>query len=147
MATRQMWSIEVKHPGLNKYRRITGSNRYVVEQKAHAQRATWDDMWRRHQEAESKRATRDAAARDKDSNKKMAADKTEAAEQEIDNLRNTLHHTLSIDDTIDWEYLLDRSAFAEPEPFDTHQTTRKYTIFFGCGSCGGVLPEFRPVGD
>ncbi len=65
MANRQMWLIEVTHPELNRYRRITGSDRYVVEQKARAQQATWDDMWRRHQEAESKKAAREAASREK----------------------------------------------------------------------------------
>ncbi len=126
MANKHMWVIEVTHPELNKYRRITGSDRYVVEQKARAQQATWDDMWRRHQEAESKRAAREATARDKASKKEMAADKTEAAEREIENLRNTLQHTLTIDDTIDWDSLLDRSEFTEPEPAAPSLTTARW---------------------
>src|SRR5262249_11973372 len=39
--------IDVRHDGLKKYRRITGSDPYVVEQKAHAQVAAWEQEWQR----------------------------------------------------------------------------------------------------
>ena len=39
--------IEVKHDGLNKYRMIRGNHSYVVEQKAAAQKAAWDDIWKK----------------------------------------------------------------------------------------------------
>jgi restriction system protein len=48
MATyRAMFEIEVKHSGLNKYRNIRGSDRYVVEQKARMLNAQWNDEWER----------------------------------------------------------------------------------------------------
>ena len=54
MAYREMWEIEVRHDGLNKYRHIRGSDRYVVEQKAAAQKLAWDEMWEKKQVARSK---------------------------------------------------------------------------------------------
>ena len=54
MAYREMWEIEVRHAGLNKYRHIRGSDRYVVEQKAAAQKLAWDEMWQKKQTAVSK---------------------------------------------------------------------------------------------
>ena len=37
------YSIEVRHEGLHKYREIKGNDKYIVEQKARAQRAVWDE--------------------------------------------------------------------------------------------------------
>ena len=53
MANRQMWEIEVRHGGLNKYRHIRGSDRYVVEQKAAAQEQAWDQIWKKKREREA----------------------------------------------------------------------------------------------
>ena len=36
MAYREMWEIEIRHNGLNKYRHIRGSDKYIVQQKAAA---------------------------------------------------------------------------------------------------------------
>jgi restriction system protein len=49
-----MWQIEVRHTGLNKYRLIRGTDQYVVEQKAKAQNAAWDEMWRKKVEREQR---------------------------------------------------------------------------------------------
>ena len=49
-----MWEIEVRHDGLNKYRHIKGSDRYIVKQKAIAQEQAWEDMWKKKQAAEEK---------------------------------------------------------------------------------------------
>lgn len=42
MAYGEMWEINLKHEGLGKSLLIKGSDKYVVEQKAIAQRRTWD---------------------------------------------------------------------------------------------------------
>ena len=49
MVHREIWEIEVTHPGLNKYRHIRGTDKYVVEQKAYAQKAIWDEIWQKKQ--------------------------------------------------------------------------------------------------
>ena len=104
-----MWQIEVRHQGLNKYRVIKGTDKYVVEQKAAAQQAAWDAIWQRRLEKES-------IAADKQSKREEAQSRTEEAAEALDALENTLHQTLSIDDTIDWDMLKDKLSFADSAP-------------------------------
>ena len=71
MAYRQMWEIEVRHEGLNKYRHIKGTDRHIVKQKAAAQKQAWDEMWEKKQAAEQKRKEREAAIRSKEEKKEL----------------------------------------------------------------------------
>jgi restriction system protein len=109
MANRQMWEIEVRHGGLNKYRHIRGSDRYVVEQKAAAQEQAWDQIWKKKRE-------REAAIRSKEEKNELAIIKTNEAQKALDDLDNTLKHTLSVDDAIDWSSLLDKKKFSKSKP-------------------------------
>ncbi|MBM4167126.1 MAG: restriction endonuclease [Ignavibacteria bacterium] len=107
-----MWQIEVRHKGLNKYRLIRGSDKYIVEQKAEAQLATWNEMWaKKIQNLE-------------------AREKTEEAQQAIGELENILDHTLSINDAIIWETLKDRSDFTKPKPLKPVLLTKPKLLYF-----------------
>ncbi len=116
MAYREMWEIEVRHDGLNKYRHIRGSDRYVVEQKAVAQKLAWDEMWEKKQVSESNKRKREVAIRSKEEKKELALIKTEEAQKSLDGLEATLRHTLSVDDAIDWSSLLDKKTFSKTKP-------------------------------
>ena len=116
MAYRPMYETAVKHDGLHKYRIIRGSDPYVVEQKAKAQQATWDEMWQKKLAAERKRQEKELEKADRERKKQNALERTEQAQKAIQDIENTLHHTLSIDDTIDWESLKDFSKFSESKP-------------------------------
>jgi len=116
MAYHEMWEIEVQHKGLNKYRHIRGSDRYVVEQKAAAQHAVWDEMWQKKQAAELVKRERDARIRNKEEKKELAIIKTSEAQKVLDSLESTLKHTLSIDDAIDWSSLIDKCPFPKNKP-------------------------------
>jgi len=111
-----MWQIEISHPGLNKYRLIKGTDKYVVEQKAAAQKAMWDEMWQRKVEKNQRVLNKQTMFEE-------AQSRTQQAKQTIEELENTLKHTLDIDDTIKWEALKDFSAFSKPkpEPFNLRQ--------------------------
>ncbi|MBA4311253.1 MAG: restriction endonuclease [Chlorobiaceae bacterium] len=104
-----MWEIEIRHPGLNKYRLIRGTDKYVVEQKAATQEAAWDEMWRKRSEKEER-------ALNKRTKIEEALSRTRDACEAITELENILRHTLSIDDTIKWESLKDKSIFPKPKP-------------------------------
>lgn len=54
-----MYSVEIEHKGLHKYRVIKGNDRYVVEQKAYVQLKEWDEMWEKKQEVERKKRERE----------------------------------------------------------------------------------------
>jgi len=116
MAYREMWEIEVRHNGLNKYRHIRGSDKYVVQQKAAAQELAWDEMWEKKQLAEQKRTDREAEIRSKEEKKELAITKTGEAQEEINRLETILLHTLEINDAIDWDSLLDKKKYHIKKP-------------------------------
>jgi restriction system protein len=116
MAYREMWEIEVRHDGLNKFRHIRGSDRYVVEQKAAVQKIAWDEMWEKKQAAEEKKREREATIRSKEEKKELAVAKTEEAQKAINGLEKILEYTLAINDKIDWASLLDKKPFPQREP-------------------------------
>ena len=60
-------------------------------------------------------ARRDAAAL-KEENDRLAKESTEAAQKAIETIRNTLAHTLSVDDTIRWDELKPTGRFDKNEP-------------------------------
>ena len=73
MANREMWEIEVRHDGLNKYRHIRGSDKYIVEQKASVQQLAWDEMWKKKLIAEQKKSDREAVVKSKEENKELVS--------------------------------------------------------------------------
>ncbi len=83
MAYSQMWEIEVRHDGLKKYRHIRGSDRYVVEQKALAQRLAWDEMWAKRVSVEEAKNSKLEFYRTKFNKAETAITKTKEAEESI----------------------------------------------------------------
>ncbi len=103
------FQIELWHDGLKKHRLIKGADSSIVRRKAEMQADEWNSKWAEIQLKESDRAT-------KDSNKQKAVNLTEKAQRELERLDNILRHTLTIDDTIDWEQLKDTTPFPVPQP-------------------------------
>lgn len=120
MATRRVYEIEVSHKGLNKYRHIRGTDRYVVEQKAAMQKRQWDEQWGKkiqvEQIADQKRRERESIIQTKEAKKELASTKTEEAKKALLSLQQTLQFTLAVDDRIEWDSLLDKSIFSDPKP-------------------------------
>lgn len=106
---RAIYQAEVRHGGLNKYRVIKGSDKYVVEQKARAQLRAWEEMWEKKQQAV-------VAQQQRELSKQTAIDRTSEAVQVLTDLKNTLRHTLSVNDAIDWEKLKDHTSFKMAKP-------------------------------
>ena len=82
--------MEVRHSGLNKYRLVKGPDKYVVEQKAKAQLAVWNEQWQNHVERKNKVLEKQKRISDKKSKMEEAAQRTEDAKAEIENLENLL---------------------------------------------------------
>lgn len=125
MTYREMWEIEVHHAGLNKYRHIRGSDKYVVEQKATAQRLTWDEMWKKKQTAEKKKRDRDSSVRGKEEKKKLAITKTDEAKKAIIELETILLHTLKVNDVIDWSSLFNNKKYNVTKPVKKKYAVKK----------------------
>lgn len=120
-----MHRIEIVHEGLRKHRIITGKDLYVVRQKAAAQQVMWEDAWEKAQQKQREQQRRaEARAKEQDLRRAEAQRKSDlrdsaieqslAAEKAIDRLRQTLKHTLKVNDRIDWESLKDRRPFRAP---------------------------------
>jgi len=105
-----MWQIEVRHTGLNKYRLIRGNDQYVVEQKAEAQRAMWNEMWR-------KKVGREQRILNKQSKLEKAQEQTKEAVESIEELENILSNALKSDPTVKWDSLKDNSTVSQLIPF------------------------------
>jgi len=111
-----MYQIDIRNDTLNKYRVIRGSDPFVVQQKALAQLAQWEEMAQRRRETEARQAERGRRSQQKEENKEIAAERTAEAQDALDALEGLLRDTLTRDDTIHWETLKDRRAFPHPRP-------------------------------
>ena len=110
------YEVEIWHDGLHKHRIIRGADQQFIQRKIEVQLADWVDQWERRS-AVADRAQRAAERRqEKEEQKGLAADQTAEAKRLHEDLQNTLLHTLSVDDMIDWEMLKDHSKFPKPRP-------------------------------
>ena len=116
MSYRNSYQMEVRHSGLNKYRLVKGPDKYVVEQKAKAQLAVWNEQWQNHVERKNKVLEKQKRISDKKSKMEEAAQRTEDAKAEIENLENLLKQSLTVKNNFDWETLRDISPFSESQP-------------------------------
>lgn len=110
------YEIEVSHAQLHKFQIVRGDDQTIVGQKAQAVAAQWDDMWEKRRELEDKRRARATAAKDVEGKRSLAADRTEEARRAIEQLAQTLAHTLEVNDAVDWESLKDTAGFPEAVP-------------------------------
>lgn len=111
-----MWQIEISHEGLHKYRVIKGTDKFVVEQKASAQKAAWDELWQKRLDREKKEKQREQRAFAKEGKVAEAHEKTEEAIKQIEEIKIILQHTLNINDAVNWESLKDKAWFPKPSP-------------------------------
>ncbi len=103
------YRIEMWHDGLKKHRQIKSTELEVVERKKQLQAEEWESKW---EAVEAKEAAREVQAE----KKALASERSIEARANLDQLEQTLEHTLSVDDVIDWEQLKDTSPFPEPRP-------------------------------
>ena len=73
-------------------------------------------MWEKKQEQLIRKRQRELEAEEKQQKKELAEKLTMEAIEQLENIKNTLLHTLGINDKIDWEELKDKSVFSVPEP-------------------------------
>lgn len=139
---RVTYYVVVEHKGLGKWREIKGSDKHLVEQKAKLQQAQWNDQWQQKCQkeeqqqrklsltkaeqnrkqallAEKERLKEQQRQELKDSHQ-VAAEFTLEAKQAIDAVRGILHHTLTINDAIDWDSFKSRSPFGQQKPSIAH---------------------------
>lgn len=110
------YEVEVSHDQLNKYQVIRGDNHYIVQQKAEAKMATWDEMWQKRCEAQNIRDERANKQAKKEEKLTEAGVRTAEADYELSRLDLLLNDTLDVDDTIDWDSLKNKKDYSVPKP-------------------------------
>jgi restriction system protein len=106
---------DIEHRGLAKFRRIRGTDEYVLNRRAEEQLREWDRQWHRRQEIERTRNQRLLVVLDRDQKKALAARQTEEAKAEINELRQILAQISSLEEA-SWSSLYDYREFSEPRP-------------------------------
>ncbi len=121
MAYGRYFEIVIDHPGLHTHRVIRGTDQWIVEAKAAAQRRAWDEQYRRKLSVEHRRLARENKRQAFEENLREAVERTHEAQEEITELKRILRSTLATDDRIDWERLKQKGPFAkrppEPKPY------------------------------
>lgn len=113
------YQITITHSGLNKIRRISGNDKWLVEERARVQKAAWDKQWTIRLENERRRTVRTNTTLLKDGKKKLAAERTAEAQQLLSEVQRVLaarQGSMKI-----WEKLKDTSKFAEAKPKEPFQ--------------------------
>lgn len=110
------YSLELWHDGLKKHRLIRGESESIVKLKASLQIDEWEDRWAMVDAREQERAQKATGRRQQEERKSVAAEQTAEAQKELDGLSSLLKATLSVDDTINWDSLKDKTPFPEKEP-------------------------------
>lgn len=92
--------IDFRHLELDLHKELSAPEMSILQNKVDTLMAQWDKKYEAHTKKQ------DAAA-----GKEMAEDLTLEAETRRNRLQSSLHHTLNIDDTVDWDVLKDQSKF------------------------------------
>lgn len=134
------FELEVTHGGLGRYQVIRSDDQNIVVQKARAKVKQWNESWERKQQAERVRSQREQKAQALAEHTRLAADRTQEAQEALKALEGILAYTIDIDDTVNWEALKDDAPFPVPEPGrptaptilrEPHRSDPKYRVELG----------------
>lgn len=103
------YSVEMYHKGLNEHKLISAPDTDILQNKADLQANKWNQKWKT---VETKRK----AQEEKEANQKEAENRTLEAQAVLKQIGDILTHTLSIDDTVDWESIKKHDKFPTPKP-------------------------------
>lgn len=103
------YSVEMYHDGLKEHKLITAPEEDILRNKAEIQVRKWEEKWK---EIESRRINTEQ----KEANIEEANRRTKESQEVLKAIQNILVHTLSIDDTVNWELLKKTDEFNVPKP-------------------------------
>jgi restriction system protein len=112
----QKYFIDVRHSGLNKFQRISGSDPWVVKERADAKQTAWAEEWERRQGVQRERDSRATSKRAKEQKKEEAEQLTEEAESALSALEGLLSARRTVTEAKLFDGLRDHSRFDEPPP-------------------------------
>lgn len=126
-----MFVVTVQHDGLRKHRVITGSDRFIVEEKARAQIAAWEVIWKQKSAEEKARQLKAAERQQAVAERRQAmAERKQLKQQRLNeaqelsnqaqaalaSIEGILASTLAFDDKVNWQSLKRLEPFDEAVP-------------------------------
>jgi restriction system protein len=115
MARRYLYTYEIHHKGLNKYKVVKGETKKIAEQKAHAQMTQWEEQWKRKLEADRKQKERINHIRSVEESIEEANNLTLEAEKVQNSLDTILINNLN-PRALNYDSLKDHHIFDQPLP-------------------------------
>jgi restriction system protein len=103
------YTVEMYHKGLNEHKVISAPDVGMLQNKANLQAHKWSEKW---EMIESKRKV----IKEKEANLDEAISQTKKANDALKEIDNFLIHTLSIDDTVNWDKLKKKDSYPEKKP-------------------------------
>ncbi len=112
------YSVEMYHEGLKEHKLISAPEDDILENKANLQTTKWIEKWDKHEEKRKISERREA-------NIEEAKKRSDDAKKDLEKIENLLTHTLSIDDTVNWELLKKKNSFPEKKPVKPQRESYK----------------------
>ncbi len=103
------YSVEMSHKGLKEHKVISAPETDILQNKAQLQANKWIEKWEKIQ-AKTK------SLQEREANIEEAETRSYEAQEALQSVENLLLHTLSIDDTVDWESLKKKDSFKDLKP-------------------------------
>jgi len=100
---------EMYHTGLKEHKLISAPDKYILSNKCEIQEEKWTERWESVQ-------SKNMLTEEKNNNLQFAELSNRGAHEIQNQIENLLIHTLSINDTIEWDKLREHSVFSEPIP-------------------------------
>ena len=114
--------VDVRHDGLNRFRRITGNDAQLVQAKAAVLTAQWNKEWARRQCKTSIELERSKRLEQKEAGKQDAQSRTDEAAKALQELDTILSSALEKRAVVDWESLKQRGIFDKKAPIATSRS-------------------------
>lgn len=109
------YSVSVEHKGLKDYKVITAKDKIFLQQKIDNQIEKWEEKYCKVLEKQAKENEKLKLLEEKENVFRYATEKTEEAQNKLDELNNILAHTLDINDAVDWNELKDKRKFTKED--------------------------------
>lgn len=103
------YTIEIYHEGLNEYKIVSAPDIEMLQNKVDFQAKKWSEKWAQIEFKRKINEKREASLEE-------ANRRTAEAEKAITEINNLLHHTLTIDDKVNWNNLKRVDQFRERKP-------------------------------
>lgn len=126
---------EMYHTGLNEHKLISAPDKYILSNKIEIQEAKWTEKW-------DAVKSKNLLIEEKNNNLQFAELSNSEAHEIQKQIENILIHTLSINDTVEWDSLKEHSVFNDHKPKQPSKESYKKIPLTPNSSSQEFIPKF-----